>query len=250
VQRIDAQVAKLGGDFTNRTVGRERYLQSIDNVVFGANPREGYFQGNTFIHPELAFQIRFPEGWKTSNQKDAVGAMSPNQDALVMLRLAPGSSPQEAARAFFAQQGIQQGEAVRANLSGLPAVTSTFGVQRGQGGNLIGVASFVESAGKVYQILGYTTENRWGSYDDLLSGAIGTFSRVTDRKALDVQPRRVDVVSLPSAMTLSEFARRYPSTVDLTTLAIINQAEESTRFQAGSELKRVVGGEPTAVGAR
>jgi len=249
VQRINAQVAKLGTDFTGRTVGRERYLQSIDNVVFGPNPREGYFQGNTFIHPELAFQIRFPEGWKTSNQKAAVGATSPNQDAIVMLRLAPGSSPQEAARAFFSQQGIQQGEPVRANLSGLPAVTSTFGVQ-GQQGNLIGVASFVESAGKVYQILGYTTESNWGRYDDLLSNSIGTFSRVTDRKALDVQPRRVDVVSLPSAMTLQEFARRYPSTVDLTTLAIINQAEASTNFPAGQELKRVVGGEPTAVGAR
>jgi hypothetical protein len=43
-------------------------------------------------------------------------------------------------------------------------------------------------------------------------------------------------------MTLEEFARRYPSTVDIRTLAIINQADTNTRFSAGTELKRIVGG--------
>jgi hypothetical protein len=64
-----------------------------------------------------------------------------------------------------------------------------------------------------------------------------------------VQPKRVDVISLASAMTLDEFARRYPSTVDMETLAIINQADSNTRFPAGAEVKRVVGGElPTERG--
>ena len=66
---------------------------------------------------------------------------------------------------------------------------------------------------------------------------------MTDRRVLDVQPKRVDVVSLPCAMTLEEFAHRYPSTVDLETLAIINQADADTRFPAGAEVKRVVGGD-------
>lgn len=65
---------------------------------------------------------------------------------------------------------------------------------------------------------------------------------MTDRRLLDVQPARIDVVSIPSAMTLEEFARRYPSSVDLETLAIINQAAANTRFPAGAEVKRVVGG--------
>jgi hypothetical protein len=44
-------------------------------------------------------------------------------------------------------------------------------------------------------------------------------------------------------MTLEEFARRYPSTVDLETLAIINHLEGNERIPAGTEVKRVVGGE-------
>jgi hypothetical protein len=59
---------------------------------------------------------------------------------------------------------------------------------------------------------------------------------------LEVEPKRVDVVRLPQAMTLEEFARRYPSTVDAQTLALINKLDGDGRFPAGAEVKRVVGG--------
>ncbi len=242
IKRIEEQVAALNQDFSGRIVNRAAYLDKIDGIAFGQNPREGYFRGNTFIHPELAFQIQFPQGWKASNQKQAVGAVSPNQDAVVVLTLANSGSPQEAARQFFSQQGIQQGPAVRANLGG-GAVANVFGVSRSQGGNLQGVAAFVEEGNRVYQILGYTMESNFNRYDDVLASAVGTFSRVTDRRLLNVEPRRVDVVKIPSAMSLEEFNRRYPSTVDIQTLAIINQADGNTRFPAGTEVKRVVGGE-------
>jgi predicted Zn-dependent protease len=246
VQRISAQVAKMDQDFSNARVNREGYLRNIDNIVFGDNPREGYFRGNLFVQPELGFQVRFPQGWKATNQKSAVGAISPREDAMVVVSLSGQSSPQAAAQAFFSQQGIQQGQALNNGSgggSGTQAVTQTFGVQRGQGGDLRGVASFVEHQGKVYQLLGYTTESNWGAYDDELAQALGTFERVTDPQLLNVTPKRVDVVSLPSAMTLEEFARRYPSTVDLETLGIINQANAGTRFDAGADVKRVVGGD-------
>ncbi len=243
IETISAQVAKLGGDFSQRTVARQRYLETVDGVVFGENPREGYFRGNTFIQPELGFQIRFPEGWKTSNQRQAVGAISPRQDAVVVLTLSGRSSPEEAAREFFSQQGVQQGPALSASLGGVPAVARIFGVARQQQPSLQGIAAFAELGGKVYQLLGYTVQNHWNSYDTVLSSAIGSFERVTDRRALDVKPKRVDVVTLPSSMTLEEFARRYPSTVDLETLAIINQVDDDERLPAGLEVKRVVGGE-------
>jgi len=44
-------------------------------------------------------------------------------------------------------------------------------------------------------------------------------------------------------LSLEEFNCRYPSTVDIQTLAIINQADGNTGFPAGTEVKRVMGGE-------
>jgi predicted Zn-dependent protease len=243
IRTISGKVAQLGGDFSGRTVNREGYLRNIDNVVFGQNPREGYFVGNTFIQPELGIQLQFPQGWKTSNEKAAVGAISPNQDAIIVVTLSNQSSPQAALQQFFNQQGVQAGQSLRTDLGGLPATARVFGVQGTQNGDLQGIVAFVEKDNKVYQILGYTQAQNFRRYGDVLSSSIGSFDRVTDRNALNVEPKRVDVVSIPSAMTLSEFAQRYPSTVDMATLAIINQADQNTRFPAGAEVKRVVGGQ-------
>ena len=43
-------------------------------------------------------------------------------------------------------------------------------------------------------------------------------------------------------MTLEEFSQRYPSSIDLETLALINHAEPADRLAAGTTVKRVVGG--------
>lgn len=239
-QRISDEVATLAAAGAG-TVDREEYMARIDGTVFGENPREGFFRGNTFYHPELAFQITFPQGWRTSNQKQAVGAISPNQDAVVVVTLAGQQSPTAAANQFFSQQGLRRGSPWRGEIRGMEAVAAEFQVQQQQG-VLQGLAAFVEHGGRTYQILGYSAANRWGRFGQSVAGAVNTFQRVRDPAVLNVEPRRIDIVTLPETMTLREFARRYPSTVDLTTLALINQVDADSRLERGLRVKRVVGG--------
>ena len=50
-------------------------------------------------------------------------------------------------------------------------------------------------------------------------------------------------MTLPQAMTLNEFAQRYPSSIPVAELAIINQVESATTpIPAGTQLKQVAGG--------
>src|SRR5688572_9429262 len=53
-------------------VRRDDFMRRLDGMVFGANPREGYFEGETFLHPDMRFRFDFPSGWQTVNQKSAV----------------------------------------------------------------------------------------------------------------------------------------------------------------------------------
>ena len=243
VERIQRAIAAAPPETLGHTVDRNEFMTRIDGVEYGQDPREGYSLGNTFYHPDLAFTLQFPPGWTINNQKQAVGAISPQEDAVVVLTLAQGQSAEDAARQFFNQQGVQQGDARRASLAGQPAVTSTFSVPRQQGGDLAGLAAFVEHQGQVFQILGYTLQNRARSYRGALEGSVASFGRLTDRRYLDVSPKRVDMVTLDRNMTIEEFARRYPSTVDTATLAILNHADPGETLEAGKEYKRIVGGE-------
>ena len=62
-------------------------LRQIAGLTYGEDPRQGFFEGNTFYHPGMRFQLEFPEGWQTQNTPSAVVALSPKQDAIIQLGL-------------------------------------------------------------------------------------------------------------------------------------------------------------------
>jgi predicted Zn-dependent protease len=238
IARIEEQIAATGAKGT--VVNRDEYLRHLDGMVFGENPREGFFRGNAFYHPDLRFQMEFPRGFKTQNQKQAVVGVSQGQDALIALTLAPGASPEEAARQFLSQQGVQAGRSSRERIGGLPAYTTLFEAAT-QEGTLRGEASFIAHDGKVLRIMGYTPAARFSAYQDAFEETIRSFSRLTDRRYLDVQPKRLELVNLQRQMALPEFARAYPSTVEIGTLGLINGVGANETLPRG-EAKRVVGG--------
>src|SRR5216117_2841035 len=158
--RIEQEVAALPQSFSGAAVNRDEYLRRLDGLVFGNNPREGYFKDNQFFHPDLRFRVTFPEGWTTSNGKQAGVAVSPQKDALVEVSVAKEQTADAAARAFLAQKGLTSGYPVRTSVGGLPAVTAGFAAAT-DNGTLRGTVLFVEQGGVVYQLVGYAADVRW-----------------------------------------------------------------------------------------
>jgi len=232
-------VAAIPPDSLGTIVDRAAYLRQIDGVVYGADPRQGYFEGSEFVHPALAFRVRFPDGWQTANQHDAVLGVSQSQDAMIQISVAAEGTAAAAAQAFFAQGGVTGGAPTAIDLSGLPAAGGAFGATTQDGTALSGTVVFVAHRGTVLRLLGYATAAGWSGYAATVRRAIGSFTPVTDRAVLGIKPNRIRLVKLDRAMTLAEFARRYPSTIPLEQLALVNQAQTDTRFAAGDLVKRV-----------
>lgn len=240
IQRTEQRIAALNRSLEGTTVARNEYLQRVDGLVYGENPRNGYFQGSVFLHPDLRFRMVFPQGWKTQNLPQAVVAVSPQQDAVMQLTLAPQATPDQAAQQFFSQQGVQAGQVSRQSINGLPSVAGYFQAQTQQG-VVTGVASFVSLGGRTYQVLAYSPSQRFGLYQGVFQQSVGTFGPLNDPQALAVQPDRVRLVRLDRAMTLAEFNQRYPSTVRIEELAVINQVQgPGAVLPAGTLVKRVV----------
>ena len=107
-------------------IGRTEFLPRLEGLVFGENPREGFFQGSRFLHPEMAFEMSFPPGWATENLKNTVQGVSPEEDAILQLSVAEVSDPANALKGFLAQDGIQPGTSSRAAINGLPAAGAEF----------------------------------------------------------------------------------------------------------------------------
>jgi predicted Zn-dependent protease len=244
VAAINSQIAALPQDFSGTRVNRDAYERLLDGLVFGNNPRQGFFTANQFSHPDLRFRITFPDGWTTHNGPQAVVAVNPQGDAAVELSQANAASADAATRAFVAQQGITSTSSARLSLTGgLPAVSTPF-VAATDNGALRGTVLFVEYGGAVYGIVGYAPEARWPANQGVAERALQSFQRLTDPAALNVQPQHVDIVTLVRATTIAQLARERASPAPAATLALINQAELDTPFATGRLVKWVIGVAP------
>jgi len=236
-ERVTTKISQqhLGGT----TVQPEAYLRRIDGLVFGADPREGLFRENVFYHPEMAFQMEFPRGFETQNQKQAVGAISTQRDAVLVVTLTGRGSADAAAREFFAQAGVERGGRWRDSIHGLPTVSYEFAASAGQV-PVRGLAAFVEHNGHVFQILGYSATPVWSRYDNVFEDSIESFARLTDRRYLNIEPLRLKIVPASRLTSLDEIARNSP--VDRRTLQLINGVEGSS-MEARPFVKTIVGDE-------
>jgi predicted Zn-dependent protease len=219
-------------------VDHEGFLAITDGIVYGADPRQGYFEGGVFKHPQLKFQLKPPAGWKTQNLPAALVAQPEGGQGGFQMTLAKGGTPAEALKEFQANQAIADVQPVDLPLA-VPGTAARFSA-KAEEGEVRGLAIFVTHGGKTYQMLGLGTPTGFAALEPAISAAASSFAPLNDPAALAVQPARIKLISVPGAMTVAELAGKYPA-LPADRLAILNQMETSTRLQAGQKVKIVEG---------
>ena len=245
VETIDAKVAALPANSRGRIVGENEYLREIDGLVYGEDPRQGFFRDGEFVHPDLRFRFMFPSGWQGQNTKQAVLGVSSRQDAAMQLTLSNQQSPQAAAQQFQSQSGIAVRDAGNENINGLPAVVGSFQANT-ESGAIAGLAAWISHGGHVFQLITYAPSGSFSAQQRTFEQIISSFGVLRDQAALSAQPKRVDIVQISERLTLTEFNKRMPSAINLDTLAVINEvAGPSSVLNQGMLAKRVLAGRGT-----
>lgn len=241
IEATEARLKRVTVPLDGKKVGRAEFMRIIDGMVFGDNPRQGYFKDGTFYHPDMAFSLQFPSGWKTANQPSAVVGVSQAGDAQVQLSLAGKEAPSTTLQKFLGQQGVTAGQTSSASINGNTAAQGTFTAQNQDGSQLAGRVAFVSYNGTTFQLLALGTAQGARNNAGAFSEFIGSFRRLTDQAALNVQPNRIAIVTVPRAMSLRQFNVQYPSTIALDKLALINGLDdEDAQLKQGDVVKRVV----------
>ncbi|MFT4570317.1 MAG: putative Zn-dependent protease [Hyphomicrobiaceae bacterium] len=235
--RMRDAIAALPENLRGGIIGRDSYLKRIDGLVYGSDPREGFFRENVFYQPQMRFTLTFPRDWRYANTKAAVMAQSPGGDAALQLKLARGTSPSEAAREFFRKNKLEQDRSPKNGVYTFRAPASAKGGQP-----VIGMTRFVLHGDTMLQLIGFTPENRWSSYRNSISRTIDSFARLKNKRLLGVKPARLDIVRIPRRTTLKAFHAANPSSIELPELARINGVSTDSTLERGAMIKRVVGG--------
>jgi len=221
-------------------VGREVYLQHIDGLVYGPDPRNGFFRDGVFYQPALDVQISFPAGWQGQNLARSVVAAPPDAPAAIELTIVNAPSPARALDLFQQSTGAQLAVATPNTLRGAQALVAPFRAATDNGVVIDGYVATLEHRGVTYQIVGYAAVDAAPAFRRVILSCIESFGAISNPRLRSVSPQRIDVVRLRQPRTLADFARTFRSAVPLDRLAVLNATAPTTQFAAGTLVKRVV----------
>lgn len=236
--KTDEWQQKLTG--TRFAVKKREYLASIDNIVYGEDPRQGYVDANTFYHPQMRFQFPIPANWSVINTPTQVQMMSKQEDAAIIFTLDDSQSPKQAADKFISQveATIWQNDPFR--VSGFQA--QKLGLDIAEGTEKISVQSyFIKKQNNIFVFHGFASDSDFNKYRSTFTNTMDKFKTLDNPKRINVKPKRVVLRNVRSTAILKDiFTRSGVDKEKQEALAILNGMHLNDRIEKGTPLKFIV----------
>jgi predicted Zn-dependent protease len=191
-------------------VQRDRFLDRVDGLTFGDDPREGITRGEHFFHAGLDFALDLPDGWTVDNLPDRLALTAPGSNAQIQLAtraVAPGTSAGD----FVRELRLADFTAARAlDIHGRPAVSGFARVQAGGRALPARIVALVHG-GNGYVFTGVARDpDALGSFDAQMLAFAQSFRPLSAAERKQIRPTRVRVVQPPAGVAWKTLASGSP----------------------------------------
>ena len=219
-------------------LGADEYRAAIDGMVYGDDPRAGFFENSRFYHPDLAFQMIFPSGWKTQNTPSAVMASDEGSGGVIQVTLGTSSDksllPSEYVDSLRIRHTISASAGHAEQFRDYPAWVGS--VMMGQGGEA--PAGFIRiRPGQFLEIVG---QSKNGIATDAIYQSIRSVAALRDSSKLKVTANHIVIRSAPRTATFATiWSDLGPEAIDVEEGSILNNVRPTAQIQAGTPIKTV-----------
>jgi predicted Zn-dependent protease len=224
-------------------VNQDSYLQLIDGIVYGEDPRQGYVEGNTFYHPELRFKFSFPAGWQLENMPAQVNMAPEDGKALMVFTRAPGSTLQESAWSTLNELELAVQQSRNTTVNGMPALVTLSRQTKqdqytGQQQAIKVLSYFITYNATNYVFHGVAEEAGFNAYAKTFESSMVTFGMLTDAARLNVTPEKVLVRAVQKSENVASTFRSLGVPQNrMNEVALLNNLELTANVQAGRLIK-------------
>jgi predicted Zn-dependent protease len=249
IAKIDPEVQTLAASRPESewTENREPYLSQIDGMMYGENPREGLVRGSEFVHPDMGFKVRFPDGWKIVNGKREVVASAPGDEqaqmTLTLVATPAGSSLEAVAVKAMTDLGFELLRGDLSTLNGMPAFLGTYEGTVPDVGIVRMQAAHVSKERQVIMLGGLTVRSKYSELRQAFSDTIASFSSLSRGEAAGITPNRLTFSTVREGEGWETIAKRTGGVVSAKRLAILNGFAPADPPQSGRRIKIVVKGQ-------
>ncbi len=210
------------------------FLEQLSGLLVGPDASQGAFVETRFLHPDLAFAIDFPRGWKTANSAEVVAAAEPKGEALVSLQLSvEGDDPLDGARAdgvgenLFARIEQREQHGLRAASLALDAKDSRLEL------------TWIALAGRVYRVAG-VRDARAPVHDAALHTAAQSFRALSAADRAAIVEQRLALERARGGEDAAALVARTKSAWSAEQVAVANALEAGAPLEAGKLVKIAV----------
>jgi predicted Zn-dependent protease len=233
----------------NYKINREAYLQLINGMVFGDDPKQGFVENGAFYHPELRFQFNVPKGWKYENSPQQFQMQASDGKSAMILMLQKGNSLDEAAQNMVKDLNLNVLENGRTSVNGLPAlvVIAQQKPQQQQGqqqqqqtaANTLQIGTYlIQYNNAIYAMHGLASAAEFQQKFPAFRSVSESFRALNDPDKLNRKPDRVYVRQAPRSGTFRDVmtamgmpAARHEE------LGVLNSLKVDEQVQQGSLIK-------------
>ena len=230
--------------YNPKKTDRQAYLRRLEGLVFGDDPRQGFFdeQKGMFFHPAWNIQFPVPNGWQLQRNSLRFQLAEPNQKAVILLQKTTESmSSQDAAGKFLEQSQAREINREDVRLNGFQAVRLNSEIVSGN--DKLNVLSYFIGGGKgdLYIGHGVSESGDFGGMQAAFLKTLGGFSTLTDREAKNKKPDRVRIKPAPRNGSLGEnlSSLGFKDDGERNRLALLNGMALDDQVKRGDLLKTV-----------
>lgn len=200
---------------TPNVVNRDSYLEMIDGLLYGEDPRQGYVEGNVFYHPDLKFQYPVPLNWQLMNSPMQVQIAPEDGNALIVFTLSAKKTLAEATAEIkegYSLTNIREramtihGLSAHGMVADYPQSDPNAATTTGEQAQPLAMQTvLIEYNDLIYLFHGLCEKANFSTYEPHFDNSMLNFKKLTDFSKINVLPERLKVVSTSRATTVQQF---------------------------------------------
>ncbi|MEH6789164.1 M48 family metalloprotease [Parasphingorhabdus sp.] len=230
-----SKLKKVGG-----LRNRDQFLQKLDGILYGDDPKQGVIEGNSFLHPDLKLKFTVPSGFSMQNGVRAVSIAGSGGQGQFTTGAYNGNMATYIDAAFkgLAGQGktIAYGAIERTTVNGLPASYAIARVDSNNGPVDVTVFAYEFSKSSAYHFVTMAPAGKAAVFSPMYQ----TLTRLSAAQAAAIKSRKVDVVTVRAGDTIASLSARMAYT-DLREdrFLVLNRLRATDRLQPGQKVKMI-----------
>jgi len=226
---------------------QNRYLDAIDGMIYGDDPKQGLIRGRTFWHPELRFTFDAPENYRMQNSSQAVIAQGtgPAAGGLAIFSGAPFKDmnlmqyTSAAWKSLLGEKPLNGLEEL--NINGMRAITGWNEVTVQNTAAFARIVAIQYSSTQGYHFVMVIPKANQTQLAEGLQRMTYSFRKLSSSEANKYRAKRIKIATVRSGDTASKLANKmavdnYP----LERFLVLNGLAKNDVLKIGQRVKLIV----------